>query len=92
VDRRCPDEQLTISIFGDFLRNVWPDKITFGKLNLTNPAQVPIRPNAVIEARSHEADAEDGACRADLQRPAKNRKTRARRAAYWPSFANFTLT
>jgi hypothetical protein len=47
--RRCPGEQLTIRVFEDFLRKVWRDKITFQKLNLPNPGQVPIGPNAVID-------------------------------------------
>jgi hypothetical protein len=47
--RRCPGEQLTIRVFEDFLRKVWRDKITFQKLHLPNPGQVPIGPNAVID-------------------------------------------
>jgi hypothetical protein len=47
--RRCPGEQLTINVFEDFIRKVWRDKIVFHKLNLANPGQVPIGPNAVIE-------------------------------------------
>lgn len=46
--RRCPGEQLTISVFEDFLRKVWQDKITFHKLNGSNPGQVPIGPLTVI--------------------------------------------
>lgn len=47
--RRCPGEQLTIQVFEDFLRKVWRDKIAFRGLNLPNPRQVPIGPNAVID-------------------------------------------
>ena len=47
--RRCPGEQLTINVFEDFLRKVWRDKIVFRKLNLANPGEVPIGPNAVIQ-------------------------------------------
>ncbi len=47
--RRCPGEQLTIHVFADFLRKVWRDKITFHRLDLPNPRQVPIGPNAVIK-------------------------------------------
>jgi cytochrome P450 len=47
--RRCPGEQLTIQVFEDFLRKVWRDKIVFRKLDLANPGEVPIGPNAVIE-------------------------------------------
>jgi cytochrome P450 len=47
--RRCPGEQFTIQVFEDFLRKVWRDKIAFHKLNLANPARVPVGPNAVID-------------------------------------------
>ena len=47
--RRCPGEQLTIDVFGDFLRKVWRDKIVFRSLNLPNPGRVPIGPTAVID-------------------------------------------
>ena len=47
--RRCPGEQLTIDVFGDFLRNVSRDKTVFRNLNLPNPGRVPIGPNAVID-------------------------------------------
>jgi hypothetical protein len=47
--RRCPGEQLTIQVFEDFLRKVWKDKIEFAKLDIPNPGQVPIGPNAVID-------------------------------------------
>ena len=47
--RRCPGEQLTIQVFEDFLRKVWRDKIVFRRLNLPNPGEVPIGPNAVIQ-------------------------------------------
>ncbi len=47
--RRCPGEQLTINVFEDFLRKVWRDQIVFRRLNLTNPGEVPIGPNTVIE-------------------------------------------
>jgi hypothetical protein len=46
--RRCPGEQLTINVFEDFLRKVWRDKIVFRKLNLPDPGQVPVGPNAVV--------------------------------------------
>jgi hypothetical protein len=36
--RRCPGEQLTM--FEDFLRKVWRDKIAFRSLNLANPRRV----------------------------------------------------
>lgn len=46
---RCPGEQLTINVFGDFLRKVWTDKIRFMTLGQPVPGQVPIGPNTVIE-------------------------------------------
>src|SRR6516162_9623280 len=46
--RRCPGEPLTINVFEDFLRKVWRDKIVFRKLNLSDPGQVPVGPNAVV--------------------------------------------
>jgi cytochrome P450 len=47
--RRCPAERLTILVFEDFLRKVWRDKIVFRKLDLANPARVPLGLNAVIQ-------------------------------------------
>jgi cytochrome P450 len=47
--RRCPGEKLTYLVFGDFLRKVWRDKIVFRKLDLSNPGQVPVGPDAVIQ-------------------------------------------
>jgi hypothetical protein len=46
--RRCAGEQLTINVFEDFLRKVWRDKIVFRRLNLPDPGQVPVGPNAVV--------------------------------------------
>ena len=47
--RRCAGEQLTILVFEDFLRKVWRDKIVFRKLDLANPARVPVGLDAVIQ-------------------------------------------
>jgi hypothetical protein len=47
--RRCPGEQLTVSVIGDFLRKVWADKIEFTMLNSPNPGRVPIGPASVID-------------------------------------------
>jgi hypothetical protein len=41
-------EQLTINVLEDFLRNVWRDRIVFRKLDVPDPGEVPIGPNAVI--------------------------------------------
>jgi cytochrome P450 len=68
IYRRCPGEQLTIQVFEDFLRKVWRDKISFRKLDLTNPGRVPIGPNAVI-------DDDIG-----FSKPSRKRKIRAERS------------
>ena len=47
--RRCPGEQLSIEVFGDFLRKVWADKIEFEQLDVANPSKVPIGPVTVID-------------------------------------------
>ncbi|MCS3932742.1 cytochrome P450 [Bradyrhizobium elkanii] len=47
--RRCAGERLTILVFEDFLRKVWRDKIAFRKLDLANPARVPVGLDAVIQ-------------------------------------------
>ncbi|MDR3464258.1 MAG: hypothetical protein P4L76_18290 [Beijerinckiaceae bacterium] len=47
--RRCPGEQLNIEVFADFLRKVWADKIEFERLNMPNPAKIPIGPVTVID-------------------------------------------
>ncbi|TKI05950.1 hypothetical protein [Martelella alba] len=47
--RRCPGEQLTISVFEDFLRKVWREKIVFRKLALARAGRVPVGPNAVVD-------------------------------------------
>ena len=47
--RRCPGEQMTIDVFGDFLRKVAQDKIVFRNLNQPNPAKVPVGPNALVD-------------------------------------------
>ena len=45
--RRCPGEQFTIGVFEDFLRKVWKDKIQFEKLDIVNPAPLPVGPAVV---------------------------------------------
>ncbi|CNF20138.1 twin-arginine translocation signal domain-containing protein [Yersinia nurmii] len=47
--RRCPGEQFTIQVMGEFLTKVWRDKITFHKLTLAKPERVPISPRTVID-------------------------------------------
>ena len=40
--RRCPGEQITIQIIGDFLRKVWKSQIEFDILDIANPPVVPM--------------------------------------------------
>ena len=47
--RRCPGELLTIAVFEDFLKKVWAKKIEFQKLDVPNPAKLPIGPTTVID-------------------------------------------
>ena len=47
--RRCPGEQLNIAVFSDFLRKVWADKIEFERLDIAEPAKIPIGPANVID-------------------------------------------
>ena len=37
-----------LKVFEDFLRKVWRERIEFVKLNIANPAPVPIGPTTVI--------------------------------------------
>jgi hypothetical protein len=46
--RRCPAEQFTIHVFGDFLRKVWKSGIEFEKFDTANAEPVPIGPTTVI--------------------------------------------
>lgn len=47
--RRCPGELLTIAVFEDFLKKVWAEKIEFQKLDVPNPAKLPVGPTTVID-------------------------------------------
>jgi len=47
--RRCPGELLTIAVFADFLKKVWAEKIEFMKLDVPNPAKLPVGPTTVID-------------------------------------------
>jgi cytochrome P450 len=47
--RRCPGELLTIAVFEDFLKKVWAQKIEFRKLDVPNPARLPVGPTTVID-------------------------------------------
>jgi cytochrome P450 len=46
--RRCPGERLTVLVFADFLKTVWQRKIEFERLDIANPAQLPIGPGTVV--------------------------------------------
>jgi len=40
---------LTIAVFEDFLKKVWAQKIEFQKLDVRNPAKLPVGPTTVID-------------------------------------------
>jgi hypothetical protein len=46
--RRCAGEHLTMEFIKEFLRAVWRNKISFVKLDIENPALVPVNPGTVI--------------------------------------------
>lgn len=46
--RRCAGEHLTVEFIKELLRKVWTDKISFVKLDLDAPAQVPVNPGTVL--------------------------------------------
>jgi hypothetical protein len=45
---RCAGEHLTAEFIKEFLRRVWKDKISFVKLDLENPEEVPVNPEIVL--------------------------------------------
>ena len=47
--RRCPGEQLTIAVFGEFLGKVWADKIEFRTARYTEPRKAPAWLATVID-------------------------------------------
>lgn len=47
--RRCPGEQLTVEFIKELLRNVWRDKLSFVKLDIESPRQVPIGGGTVLD-------------------------------------------
>jgi len=46
--RRCAGEHLTVEFIKEFLKKIWKDKISFVKLALDNPEQVPVNPGTVL--------------------------------------------
>jgi cytochrome P450 len=47
--RRCGGEQLTVEFVKEFLRTVWRDGIEFVRLDLEQPAKIPVSPRTVID-------------------------------------------
>jgi hypothetical protein len=47
--RRCAGEHLTVEFIKEFLRAVWKEKISFVKLDIDNPGQVPVNPRTVLQ-------------------------------------------
>jgi len=46
--RRCAGEHLTMEFIKEYLRKVWKDKISFVKLDIAEPDQVPVNPQTVL--------------------------------------------
>jgi hypothetical protein len=46
--RRCAGEHLTVAFIKEFLRAVWRDRISFVKLDIEKPGQVPVNPRTVL--------------------------------------------
>jgi cytochrome P450 len=46
--RRCAGEHLTVEFIKEFLRAVWKGKISFVKLDIEKPGQVPVNPRTVL--------------------------------------------
>jgi hypothetical protein len=46
--RRCAGEHLTMEFIKEYLRKVWKDKISFVKLDIGEPEQVPVNPQTVL--------------------------------------------
>jgi hypothetical protein len=46
--RRCAGEHLTVEFIKEFLRAVWKQKLSFVKLDIKNPALVPVNPGTVL--------------------------------------------
>ena len=46
--RRCAGEHLTVEFTKEFLRRIWQDNISFTKLDIGKPGQVPVNPRTVL--------------------------------------------
>jgi cytochrome P450 len=46
--RRCAGEHLTVAFIKEFLRAVWRDEVSFVKLDIEKPGQVPVNPRTVL--------------------------------------------
>ena len=46
--RRCAGEHLTVEFTKEFLRRIWKDNISFAKLDIGKPGQVPVNPRTVL--------------------------------------------
>jgi hypothetical protein len=48
VYRRCAGEHMTMEFIKEYLRKVWKDKISFVKLDIAKPDQVPVNPQTLL--------------------------------------------
>jgi hypothetical protein len=46
--RRCAGEYITVEFIKEFLRAVWKNKLSFVKLAIEMPEQVPVNPRTVL--------------------------------------------
>lgn len=46
--RRCAGEYITVEFIKEFLRTVWKKKISFVKLDLEQPTEIPVNPGTVL--------------------------------------------
>jgi hypothetical protein len=46
--RRCAGEHITVEFIKEFLREVWQDEISFTRLDVQAPGQIPVNPRTVL--------------------------------------------
>jgi cytochrome P450 len=46
--RRCAGEHFTMEFIKEYLRAIWKDNISFIKLDIEKPGQVPVNPRTVL--------------------------------------------
>jgi cytochrome P450 len=46
--RRCPGELLTMEFVKEYLRAIWKNNVTFVKLDIEKPGQVPVNPKTIL--------------------------------------------